>query len=101
MVGRPVVGLLERSYGLDRPRRAHLRWVGAVPFLQRGEERELVRLRVPARSRLPPSWRRWRERSEKLADHVTVCEVDLRFEPFACFIVPPALSAADLAAGGS
>jgi hypothetical protein len=101
VVGRFAVGVLERPYGLDRPRRAHLRWVGAVPFLQRGEEQELVRLRVLARSRLPPSGCRGRKRPAKLADRATVFEAALRIEPFSSFIVPPALSAAGPAAGVS
>src|SRR3712207_3179534 len=82
VVGRLVVGFLERSYGLDRSGGARLRWLGAVPFLQRGEERELVRLRVPPGSRFPSSRRLSRERPATLADHATISEADFRPEPF-------------------
>jgi hypothetical protein len=61
VVGRSTLGILERPYGLDRPHRPRVRRLGAVPVLQLGEKRELVRLRVPARRRLPPSGRRGRE----------------------------------------
>lgn len=54
VVGRLALGVLERPYGLGRPRRPRVRRMGAVPVLQRGEERKLVRLRVLARCRFSP-----------------------------------------------
>jgi hypothetical protein len=49
VVGRPTLGILERPYGLDRPYRPCIWRLGAVPLLQRGKKRKLVRLRLPAR----------------------------------------------------
>jgi hypothetical protein len=42
VVGRPALGILEWSYGLDRPYRPRLRRLGAVPLLQQRKKRELV-----------------------------------------------------------
>ena len=57
MVGRLTLGILEWFYGLDRPYRPRVWRLGGLPVLQRGKERELVRLRVLARCRLSPSGR--------------------------------------------
>jgi hypothetical protein len=42
VVGRFAMGILEWSYGLDHPYRPCVRWLGAIPLLQRGKERKLV-----------------------------------------------------------
>ena len=69
MVGRLTLAILEWFYGLDRPYRPRVRWLGAVPVLQRGKERELVRFRVLARRRLSPSGRCEREGPKGLINH--------------------------------
>src|SRR5215211_518897 len=66
VVGRLAVGVLERAYGLDSPCRPRVWRLGAVPFLQRGKKRKLVRLRVSARRRVPSPGHFGRERSKTI-----------------------------------
>jgi hypothetical protein len=72
VVGGLALGILERPYGVGRPHRPRVRWLGTISLLQRGEKRKLVRLRVPARRWLSTSGRSPREGSrEPVGEKVT------------------------------
>jgi hypothetical protein len=65
VVGGFTLGVLERTYGVGHPHRSRVRRLGGLPVLQRGEERKLVRLRLPARRRLPATGRSTREQAKR------------------------------------
>ena len=66
MVGGLALGVLEWAYGLGRARRARVRRLGTIPFLQHSEERKLVRSRVPDRRGLAHPRYPTREKPKRL-----------------------------------